>query len=239
MAPLDADYPGGSVTEEPAWGYGGRIGPENWASLSERYRTCAEGKRQSPINIAGYVLGDTDSLSFSYVSGATSVRNDGNLVHVEFREGSALAVGRRVCRLESAHFHVPSEHRIDGRGFAAELHLVHTDRRGALVVVGQVFELGTASPGAQGIIDAAPRAGAEIVDGLALDAALFAPPGQSHFRYEGSKTTPPCEEPVGWYVMRRPRTISSPQVDRLLELSRGPNSRPLQPRGDRVIISAG
>ena len=77
------------------------------------------------------------------------------------------------------------------------------------------------------------------MEGLAVDAALFAPPGGGHFRYEGSTTTPPCEEPVRWYVMRRPRTISSPQVDRLLELTRGPNNRPLQPRGNRVIIRAG
>ena len=40
-----------------------------------------------------------------------------------------------VCTLPS-----PSEHTIDGKGFAAELHLVHADSSENLAVVGVLFE---------------------------------------------------------------------------------------------------
>lgn len=221
------------------WGYEGPTGPENWALLSEKYRTCGEGRRQSPIDIAGYEPGPKVSMSFSYTRDAKMVRNDGNQVHVEYEKGATLTIGRRVLQLESAHFHAPSEHRIEGRGYAAELHLVHMDFDGALVVVSQLFELGEASPEARVVMDAAPPVGGATVEGFRLNAGVFAPSDTRHFRYEGSKTTPPCNEPVTWYVMSQPKTISSNQVSRLLELSGGPNNRPLQPRGERVIISAG
>ena len=35
--------------------------------------------------------------------------------------------------------------------------------------------------------------------------------------------------------MREPKSISPEQVDKLLALSSGPNNRPVQPIGDRVI----
>ena len=36
------------------WGYVGPGAPQNWASLSEEYTACGDGKQQSPIDIAGY-----------------------------------------------------------------------------------------------------------------------------------------------------------------------------------------
>ena len=57
-----------------------------------------------------------------------------------------------------------------------------------------------------------------------------------HYQYDGSETTPPCHEPVGWYVMRDPKSISPEQVNNLLALSGGPNNRPVQPTDSRVIV---
>ena len=37
--------------------------------------------------------------------------------------------------------------------------------------------------------------------------------------------------------MREPKSISPEQVDKLLALSGGPNNRPVQPIGDRVITT--
>ena len=69
---------------EVNWGYDGPGAPEHWASLSEKYATCADGKQQSPIDITGYNKVDAASISFSYNSNATAVRNDGRSVHVDY-----------------------------------------------------------------------------------------------------------------------------------------------------------
>ncbi len=219
------------------WGYDGPGAPERWASLSEEYATCADGQRQSPIDIAGYDRGDAAPIALSYSGDAAAVRNDGRFVHVDYGRGNTLSVGRRTYELKSAHFHSPSEHLIDGASFAAELHLVHEDADGNLAVVGLLFRLGAPSPVAQEILDAAPAAGDTVIEGFALSARDYVPGELGYYRYDGSKTTPPCDEPVDWYVMRQPETISQEQVDSLLMLSGGPNNRPVQPIGDRVITT--
>ena len=219
------------------WGYDEPGAPKHWASLSEQYAACADGKRQSPIDIAGYDRGDAAPISLSYNVDATAVRNDGKLVHVDYGVGNTLSVGRRTYELKSAHIHSPSEHRIDGTSFAAELHLIHTDANGHLAVVGLLFRPGTPSPVVQEILAAAPGAGDTVADGFTLNARGYVPAELGYYRYDGSKTTPPCDEPVDWYVMSQPTTISPEQVDGLLALSGGPNNRPIQPTGDRVITT--
>ncbi len=233
---------GPAVLVNGGWGYDGPGGPEHWASLSEEYTACADGRRQSPIDIAGYDRGQSPfnisgPISFTYSGDATAVRNDGRFVHVDYGPDNTLSVGRRTYTLKSGHLHSPSEHRIDGESFVAELHLVHADAAGNLAVVGRVFGLGAPSPVVQAVLDAAPAAGDTAVEGFVLNAGAYVTGELGYYRYEGSKTTPPCDEPVDWYVLRQQGTVSQEQVDGLLMLSGGPNNRPVQPLGDREITT--
>ena len=223
------------TTDAVEWAYDGPGGPENWASLSEEYAACATGKQQSPIDITGYVEGDAEPVSFSYDGDAKTVRNDGKAVHIDYPSGNTMRVGQKTFTLKSAHMHSPSEHLVDEVSFAAELHMIHEDADGNLAVVGLLFKQGEPSVAVQAILDAAPAAGETVSDGITINAGGFAPDELSYYRYDGSKTTPPCDEPVDWYVMREPKTISPEQVDNLLALSGGPTNRPIQPRGSRVI----
>ena len=216
------------------WGYSGPGAPEHWVSLSEEYAACAEGTQQSPVNIARYEQGG-EPISLEYSGDATSITNDGKFLRVDHLSGNILGVGLRTYQLLSAHLHSPSEHQIDGVRYAAELHLVHEDALGNLAVVGVLFSLGAASPMVQVILDAAPPAGDTVFDVPGPNAGEYVPGDLSHYRYVGSRTTPPCDEPVDWFVMGEQRTVSQEQVDALLLLSGGPNNRPLQPIGDRVI----
>ena len=217
------------------WGYSGPGAPEHWASLSDEYVLCAEGTQQSPIDIAGYEQGDAEPISLEYSGHATSITNDGRFLRVDYLSGNTFGVGPRSYQLKSAHFHAPSENRIDGVSYAAELHLVHENARGEPAVVGVLFTLGAASPVVQAVLDAAPPAGDTLFDVTKPNAGEYVPDDLSHYRYDGSRTTPPCDEPVEWFVMREQWTVSQEQVDALLELSGGPNNRPVQPIGDRVI----
>ena len=226
------------TSDTAEWGYDGPTGPENWGSLSDEYAACAIGKQQSPIDITGYVEGDAEPLSFSYGTDAKEVRNDGKAVHFDYAPGNTMSIGQKSLTLISAHMHSPSEHLLDGVSFAAELHMIHQDADDNLAVVGQFFRLGEPSPAVQAILDAAPATGETDADGIGLNAGTYTPGVSGYFRYDGSKTTPPCDEPVDWYVMRATKTISQQQVDRLLRLSGGPSNRPVQPIGDRVIIAS-
>ena len=90
---------------------------------------------------------------------------------------------------------------MDGESFAAELHMVHADSNGRLAVVGLLFTLGEPSPVAQSILDAAPPPDGTANASIPLTGSL--PTDLSYYRYDGSKTTPPCDEPVDWHVLRQ------------------------------------
>ncbi len=218
------------------WGYVGPTGPEHWASLAPEYAPCGEGVQQSPVDITGYERADAPALSFSYdgtVSSAALVR--GSIV-VEFGPGSSVALGGRRYELQSAHFHAPAEHTVDGEAFAAELHMVHEDASGDALVVGVLYRLGDLSPVLQAMLDAASGAATAFPSG----SAGFTPRSTAFYNYTGSKTTPPCHEPVAWVMLRDPGTVSQEQVDALQAFSGGPNNRPLQPlRGRRVVLVGG
>ncbi|MYE47705.1 MAG: carbonic anhydrase family protein [Chloroflexi bacterium] len=220
------------------WGYEGPIGPERWASLSEAYAACG-GEQQSPLDISGYETGGPGPIAFSYAGDASAVRNDGKAVHVDFEAGNTLRSGDRTYELASLHMHAPSEHRVEGAEFAAELHLVHADAAGDFAVVGLLFEPGEPNPIVQAILDAAPATGETVAGGIALNARTCVPSGTAYYAYDGSKTTPPCDEGVAWHVMRDPLTISQEQVNGLLAIGGGPTNRPIQPLGSRRIVLAG
>ena len=215
------------------WSYAGPTGPEHWGTLAPEYAPCAEGVQQSPIDLTGYERADAPALSFSYDGGVSAAALVGGSVVVEFAAGSGVTLAGRRYDLLSAHAHSPAEHRVDGEGFAAELHVVHEDASGDALVVGVLYRLGPPDPVLQAMLDAP----AEAVGGFPLDAAAFAPRSTAFFNYTGSKTTPPCQEPVEWVVMRDAGTVSQEQVDALQSFSGGPSNRPLQQlRGRRIAL---
>ncbi len=200
------DEEGSPVTDYAVeWGYDAPGGPQNWASLAEEYSACGDGKQQSPIDITGYEEGDAEAIAFFYGTDAAAVRNDGKAVYVDYGPGNTLSIGRRTFELKSAHIHSPSEHRIDGASLAAELHLVHADADGQMAVAAQLFSLGEPSPTVQAILDAAPAAGKTVSAKFGLNAGGYTPGELDYYRYDGSLTTPPCSEPVEWYVLREPK----------------------------------
>ena len=237
----DADEEGRFYPEAgpSAWGYHGVRGPEHWGELSTAYAACGGGGRQSPIDIDGYgARSGGGPIAFSYAAPATGVHYDGKFVHVDYGAGNTIEVDGETYTLTGAHAHAPSEHRVGGEQFAAEMHLVHSDGDGGLAVVGQLFTLGAASPLLQPMIDEAPTHG-ETALSVAIDPAGYEPERGGYWRYDGSTTTPPCREGVAWFVLREPRTASRYQVEHLLALGGGPSNRPVQPLGGRAVTIGG
>ncbi len=221
---------------EVHWSYTGSTGPENWANLSEEFCTCGEGTEQSPVDIRGYVVSQGDSIVFSYGGTAIRAHNNGHTVQLDFPAGETIDIGVQSYELQGLHYHSPSEHLVDGESFAAELHLVHRDAEGNLAVIGLLFRTGEPSLVIQGLLDAAPGLGASADLEHGLPAASLVPDALDYFGYNGSLTTPPCTEGVRWVVMQSIGTLSQEQVERLRELTGGPNNRPVQPIGGRQVL---
>lgn len=161
---------------------------------------------------------------------------------------------------DQMHFHWGSEHTIDGRRFALELHMVHHDRRYSLqealkvkngiAVLGILFHVSRhANDRLQNILnsvdDIADTVGAEAVIKKPLHAGDLLPSRRSsYFRYEGSLTTPGCMEAVVWTVFTQSIALSLDQLEalKLVKSSSGAellhNYRQIQPLNSRALIYA-
>lgn len=198
--------------------------------------TCATGTEQSPVDLTGARGVDLADIEFDYAPSAVQVANTGHTIQAEYGAGSSIEVDGTSYDLVQFHFHAPSEHTVDGRHAAAELHLVHQDSAGQLAVVGVLVEEGPASDAVAPVLAEAPaEEGAEADPSAEVDAAGLLPDSSRTFRYDGSLTTPPCTEGVKWMVMSEPVTWSGEQLAAFTSLYGGSN-RPVQPLGDRVEI---
>ena len=227
---------------------------------------------QSPIDIAAPITReDLPPLDFRYPAAAIAVTAE-LVVHrgdpldgrsgaipevvVAFPRGTAeLRLDGRSYALKSLHWHTPAEHAIDGRRPSMELHLVHADADGGLLVVAVLYRDGPANPALAPVFDRLAALGdAPAVAEPTLDlAGLLPPPGRrASYRYEGSLTTAGDDgvfrDGVQWVVLREPVAAAPAQIDAHRALVDAPlpdldrpnppgNARPLQPRGGRRVVT--
>jgi carbonic anhydrase len=232
----------------PHWDYE-TDGPARWAELSPDFAVCGAGKHQSPVDIHGakpaklaQLLTDFKPAELRVVHNehTADVVNTGHSVQVNTAGGDTITVGEERFELLQYHFHSPSEHHVDGKAFAAEMHLVHRAADGRLAVIGVLFEEGAANAALDPIWANLPATKGEETHlaHLTVDADALLPASRSSYRYSGSLTTPPCSEDVTWIVMTTPVTMSAEQLARLRAVLK-PNNRPVQPLNDRQIAIEG
>jgi carbonic anhydrase len=217
------------------WAYQGEGGPESWGRLHPDFATCANGQRQSPIDIRDGLKLELDPVLFDYRESAVRVIDTGHTVQVNVAGGNHIEVMGRRYELQQFHFHRPSEERIDGRSFDMVVHLVHRDADGRLAVVAVLLQRGAAQPLIQTVWNNLPlERGAEQPVRAPLDLGLLLPAERAYHVYMGSLTTPPCTEGVLWVVMKTPVGVSQDQIEifgRLYPM----NARPVQAASDRLI----
>ncbi len=223
--------------EKPHWSYEGDTGPANWGSLEAEYSTCASGREQSPIDIADAQGGEGPKINFNYQAEPLKIRNSGHDIVVHLPNAGNIVVGDRTFTLVQLHFHSPSEHTLEGRQTAAEMHLVHQDGDD-LAVVGVMLEIGgEANPAFEPIWKNLPTQVSEepnAIQGVSINPLDLLPQTHGSYRYRGSLTTPPCSEGVSWFLLDTPVTLSSLQIETLRAVHQG-NFRPVQPLNDRTL----
>ncbi|CAL7948701.1 unnamed protein product [Xylocopa violacea] len=241
------------------WSYWGENGPVRWPGL------CMTGKKQSPINIAteNTIKIDLGALKFKRYDFAFygKVTNNGHSVQVEFYgvpihlEGANLP---STYILEQMHFHWPAEHTIDNNREALELHFVHYNERYGNVSVASQHEKGIAvvailfKLSTEDNIDITPilNATESISGGVGKSAALkgakiipylFLPKDHTtYYHYDGSLTTPGCQETVMWFILTEKLSVSEQQINifKMIGTNNGTlsfNYRPIQALGERKI----
>ena len=224
--------------DAPHWAYNGPAGPQTWGGLKPEFAMCANGQRQSPIDIRGGLAVDLEPVKFDYQSVRFGVVDNGHTVQVNVPPGNSIEVGGRRFELKQFHFHRPSEERIDGRQFEMSLHLVHADENGRLAVVAVLFDKGPAHPALQRVWNNLPlERNDEAQARVTLDASELLPADRRYFTYMGSLTTPPCSEGVQWVVMRQPATAAPEQIDLFARIY-PMNARPIQAASGRRIMQS-
>lgn len=241
-----------SVTADVTpFGYGNvPNGPSNWGNLNPEWKVCNSGKQQSPINIvkaeakADFAM---ESLKRDYVDANATLINNGFNVMLKYEEGvgSVLIDGKNYS-LQQLHWHSPSEHTIGGERFPVELHMVHRNKEGHIVVLAVLYRFGHVDTFLNQLMDnfkdlTKEKCGDKqethvpvgVVDNKALKRST-----RKYYRYIGSLTTPPCSENVIWNVMGKIREMTPEQANILkapLSDAYRNNSRPVQPLNGRTV----
>lgn len=232
---LAACYPQQDSTS-PHWTYEGEEGPEHWGDLDPSFATCGTGTSQSPIDVSNPAEQDLANIVFHYQPSEINILNNGHTVQVNYDTGSYIELDGVRYDVAQFHYHAPSEHAVDGKLFAAELHIVHKNADGSLAVVGILLDEGAQNNAFQPFIENLPAEKSDVKDtGTTINAADLLPSVQTTFRYSGSLTTPPCTEGVNWLVMTTSVEISTSQIEALTSLFEEGNNRPVQPLNDRPL----
>lgn len=229
-----------SATKEKGkshWGYIGEKGPENWGTLSSDFEVCQSGKSQSPVNLESAVDADLPDLKINYKDTPLRIVNNGHTIKVNYQPGNILTLDGEPYELLQFHFHLPSEHKVEGKALPMELHLVHKSEKGALAVIGVFLKQGKPNPTLQKIWQAMPmkESREKTVSNVNINVFDLLPEDKDYYRYFGSLTTPPCSETVNWIVLKEPVEISSPQVKKFAKVF-PMNARPVQQVKRRFLL---
>lgn len=228
---------GGADAGPAAWSYEGITGPSAWARLDPAsYYMCADPIHESPIDLRTAIAAtDLPDAVAAYGSSKLSVSNTGHTVQFNYDANSKVNLGGVDYALVQFHFHRHSEHTVDGKATAMELHLVHQDASGNKLVLAVFIEEGAANPVLGPLWSVIPTAaGVTFADPAITYSMMSVLPTGDAWRYVGSLTEPPCTEGVQWILYKTPITLSAAQIASFSALYPN-NFRSSQQLGTRVV----
>ncbi|KAF3789256.1 Alpha carbonic anhydrase 4, partial [Nymphaea thermarum] len=203
-----------SADEETEFDYieGSPRGPENWWRLEPNglWETCGTGQRQSPIDLnRPHLPGVVSPLVLTHRPAHAILRNRGHDIAVQWtnQDAGGFYVEGTLYTLVQCHWHSLSEHHINGNGYDLELHLVHVSEEGKVAVIGILYQIGHRPDYfLSKIMDGIKRL-VKNVEEKWVDVGVVNPRDVKighgeYYRYNGSLTTPACDEGVIWTVMK-------------------------------------
>ncbi|XP_051836861.1 carbonic anhydrase 12 isoform X2 [Antechinus flavipes] len=219
------------------WTYVGDNGEKAWP---KSFPSCG-GMFQSPIDFHSDILHYDSTLSPLVLEGYNvssneefSLTNNGHSVKLELPANMYIKGLGPNYRATELHLHWGnqnnphgSEHTVEGKHFAAELHIVHynsdkyrdistaKDKSEGLAVLAVLIEIGSFNPSFDKIFshlqDVKYKDQKVKIPSFNIQ-DLLPPNLDEYYRYQGSLTTPPCFPTVLWTVFRNPVQISQEQL---------------------------
>lgn len=224
------------------WSYAGADGPAHWGEIADACEATATSQ-QSPIDIDTPTLVQKATLSAAdvhYKASSFTLENTGHTIEAVPDDTTAnwIELDGTKFYLQQFHFHVSSEHTVDGVGTQAELHLVNKSDDGQIAVLGVLLTVGGDNPTLDSVLASVPTNVTSADKGEirldAIDPSTLVPTNSEIARYDGSLTTPPCTEGVHWSVYLSPLTIGQAQFD-ALTTAYSDNHRPTQNLDGREV----
>ncbi|KAF5938190.1 hypothetical protein HYC85_025696 [Camellia sinensis] len=217
-------------------------GPRKWGKVNPHWKSCGNGKLQSPIDVVDQrvkVFPNLGKLKKDYKPAPATLKNRGHDIAVEW-EGDAgkININGTRYKLLQCHWHSPSEHTFNGTRYHLELHIVHLSSCGTIAVVGIVYKYGQPDPFLAKLINHIKSTDKERDLGIVNPGDIkFG--SRKYYRYIGSLTVPPCTEGVIWTIVKKVRTVSRDQVQALRDAVHDgfeANARPIQQLDGRTIF---
>lgn len=223
------------------WSYIGNTGPIHWGELDPTYSACSIGINQSPININFAQVKKLNpikgGLQIHYKPAPFTIENTGFTIQANPTNSSSyILLGGNKYILKQFHFHTPSEHQFNGQSKEMELHFVHQNKYGKIVVIGLLIKEGSENVTLESIWKVMPKelSTQTLLLEKPINLLALLPQVQTYFYYNGSLTTPPCSEGVQWIVFEKPIELSSSQIQDFRRVFPD-NHRPIQPLNGRAI----
>ena len=217
---------------------------------------CQLDSIQSPINInENEVVEDDSKFSFESINyeiiESTSVTyiNDFSISTPTLDNGNITVKINGTTftyKLLNIHFHLNSEHTINGKNYDMEMHIVHEntnteDKNNLHMVIAYIFEIDDDDEENSFINSIGFNTGEEVKNVNVKDIVK----NEDVYYYKGSLTTPPCTEDVNWVVIEDIKKMSQEQFDKFKEYvkklnnnySNGNNRKTFELNGRKVYKS--
>ena len=220
---------------------------------------CQLDSIQSPININEKEVVDDNSI-FSFESidyktiESTSVKyiNDFSISTPTLDNGNiTVKINGTIFtyKILNIHFHLNSEHTINGKNYDMEMHIVHEntnteDKNNLHMVIAYIFEIDDDDDDDEEksfLESIGFNTGEEVKNVNVQDIVKK----EDVYYYKGSLTTPPCTEDVNWVVIEDMKKMSQNQFDKFEEYvnklnknySKGNNRKTFELNGRKVYKS--
>lgn len=224
-------------TNDLSWAYSGPHGPDKWGSLNPDFAACNAGSQQSPINIDNTITAALKPLKRLQKFPLKNIALKDHSLILDAGTGNMMVLDQKPYQLKYISVHVPSEHQIKQKSYAAELHMVHEDKTGHRVIIAVMLEEGSANPAFEKLLGSVPKEKEQSKPlAIRVTPAELMPNKPAYYRYSGSLTAPPCTEGVQWVIMKEALKISKFQLGTLQQAIGEPNQRPLQDGQGRMIL---
>ena len=217
---------------------------------------CQLDSIQSPININEKdVVDDNSKFSFESIDYKTIESTSVTYINNFSISTPTLDNGNITVKINGTiftykilniHFHLNSEHTINGKNYDMEMHIVHEntnteDKNNLHMVIAYIFEIDDYDEENSFINSIGFNTGEEVKNVNVKDIVK----NEDVYYYKGSLTTPPCTEDVNWVVIEDIKKMSQNQFDKFEEYvnklnknySKGNNRKTFELNGRKVYKS--